>query len=442
MRVFIADLALGVVINTPCAEALPPAPVELGSVRRNEQGQLEVVKPPPDRPSAVTRDSGATPSGIDGPNAGPDKTPTAQAASGRTIVVGPNEPIGSLKEAARMARDGDTIEILPGEYRRQAVVWGAGRVTIRGRGKRPVFLADGDSAEDKALWVVRNADMLIENIEIRGVRVRHGNGAGIRLENGQLRIVRCAFLDNEMGILTGNDPTTVLDIEDSEFGQAPKHSGALHHLLYAGTIARLSVRGSRFEQGFRGHLIKSRARESFLFYNMIVDGEGGRASYEVEFPNGGLAWMIGNIVGQSASTENPDLISYGAEGRRWPENGLYLAHNTLLDEHHGGRFLRLWSDRLPPETEVWAINNLVVGPSTFSPLGPGRYDGNQTAERSLLSNPDGQDFSLPSNSRLRGTARPPGSVRERSLLPVAEFRLPAGTRALASGKPLSPGALQ
>jgi hypothetical protein len=31
-----------------------------------------------------------------------------------------------------------------------------------------VLIADGDSAEGKALWVVRNADMLIENIEFRG----------------------------------------------------------------------------------------------------------------------------------------------------------------------------------------------------------------------------------------------------------------------------------
>ena len=36
----------------------------------------------------------------------------------------------------------------------------------------------------------------------------------------------------------------------------------------------------------------------------------------------------------------------------------------------------------------------------------------------------------------------PGSVRERSLTPAAEFRLPAGTRPLVVGKPLSAGALQ
>ncbi len=200
--------------------------------------------------------------------------------------------------------------------------------------------------------------------------------------------------------------------------------------------------GSRLQQGFRGHLIKSRARASSIVYNLLVDGVGGSASYELEFPNGGLAWVVGNIIGQSPTTDNRDLISYGAEGPRWPDNALYLAHNTLVDERLGGRFLRVWTDRMPAGTEVWAINNLLVGHTEFSPQAPGRYAGNQPVDRSALVDADGLDFRLPGNSPLRGKAMAPGSVRERSLTPAAEFRLPAGTRPLVVGKPLSAGALQ
>ena len=364
------------------------------------------------------------------------------AKGGRTIVVGPHEKVRSVTEAARRARDGDTVEILAGEYRRQAVVWTQARLTIRGVGKRPILIADGDSAEGKALWVVRNGEILVDNLEFRGVRVADGNGAAIRFEKGHLRVVRCAFFDNEMGILTSNFDDAVLEVEDSEFGEAPTHAGLLHHLLYAGTIARLSVRGSRFQQGFRGHLIKSRARESSILYNMLVDGVGGRASYELEFPNGGLAWVIGNIIGQSASTDNPDLISYGAEGRHWPDNALLLAHNTLVNDRLGGSFLHVWADRLPPATEVWAINNLLVGHGTFAPQAPGRYEGNQRIERSMLIDTEAREFGLSGRSPLRGQAPPPASFRERSLAPTAEFVLPAGTRSLPVGKPLSPGALQ
>ena len=32
---------------------------------------------------------------------------------------------------------------------------------------------------------------------------------------------------------------------------------------------------------------------------------GGQAAYELEFPDGGLAVVIGNIIGQSSTTTNP-----------------------------------------------------------------------------------------------------------------------------------------
>jgi hypothetical protein len=153
----------------------------------------------------------------------------------------------------------------------------------------------------------------------------------------------------------------VLEVEDSEFGEAP----TARRRPASPSLCRHDRAPERqrqpLQQGFRGHLIKSRARESSIRYNLLVDGAGGSASYELEFPNGGLAWVIGNIIGQSPTTDNRDLVSYGAEGQRWPDNALYLAHNTLVDDRLGGRFLRVWTDRMPPATEVWAINNLLVG---------------------------------------------------------------------------------
>jgi hypothetical protein len=55
---------------------------------------------------------------------------------------------------------------------------------IRGVGQRPVMLADGKSAEGKAIWVVRGGKIRIENIEFRGARVDSLNGAAIRFEKG------------------------------------------------------------------------------------------------------------------------------------------------------------------------------------------------------------------------------------------------------------------
>ena len=409
---------------TAWASGLPPASSELGPLRRNAQGQLEVVAEP-------------LPAGM-------PKPATADApSSGRILVVGPGKPLRSIVDAAAQAGDGDTIEILPGDYPQQAIVWKQSRLTIRGKGTRPVLHAAGANAEGKALWVIRNGDFHIENLEFRGVRVADGNGAGIRFEQGRLTVKRCAFFDNETGILTSNHNEAALIVEDSEFGAAPRHAGSLHHLLYVGRIASLRVVGSRFENGFQGHLLKSRARHNEIAYNWLVDGVKGRASYELEFPNGGVAWVIGNVIGQSRETENNDLLSFGAEGAVWPENLLVLSHNTLVNDAVAGRFLRVWTDRLANQVSVWAINNLLIGYGTFEPAAPGRFDGNRFVDRStLLGGTDSPSYVLPTNSPVRGSARPPGWLNRRSLLPVAEFRAPIGTQPLVPGKPLSPGALQ
>src|SRR5688572_19413442 len=103
-------------------------------------------------------------------------------AAAETIIVGKDGPIRTFAEAVRVARDGDTIAILPGEYRGDIAVIDQKRLTVRGIGARPIFVADGKVAEDKAIWVVRDGDVTIENIEFRGARAPDLNGAGIRFQ--------------------------------------------------------------------------------------------------------------------------------------------------------------------------------------------------------------------------------------------------------------------
>ena len=138
-----------------------------------------------------------------------------------------------------------------------------------------MLIADGKHAEGKAILVVRDGDITIENLEFRGARVPDGNGAGIRFEMGKLTVRGCAFFDNENGLLDGQLRTDAeLIIEDSEFAQAPRVEGKLHHLLYVGRIASLQVSGSRFHSGHVGHLLKSRARRTTLAYNLLARRRG------------------------------------------------------------------------------------------------------------------------------------------------------------------------
>lgn len=358
-----------------------------------------------------------------------------------TMVVGPGEKVSSISEAARLAKDGEVIEIRSGEYRAQPAVWTQDRLVIRASGARPVMLADGTSAEDKAIWVVRGGNVTIRNIEFRGTRVADGNGAGIRFEKGELSVRNCAFFDNEMGLLTANLPDLKLEVIDSEFGNAPRHKGSLHHLLYVGKIGKFVLRGSRFFNGYRGHLVKSRARESHILYNMLVDGAGGQASYELEFPNGGLVYAVGNTIGQSTTSDNVVLLAYGAEGSHWPDNALYAAHNTLINDASDGVFVKVFSGKMG-DPEVWLLNNLTVGyGDMFKPM-QGRFDGNMSAARGDLAEIGGIPLRLTALSPLRGAIRPPGEARGVSLLPDAEFTFPVGTRVMRPGSQLAPGAFQ
>lgn len=284
------------------------------------------------------------------------------AMAGQLLRVGPSEGLKTVSAAARQARDGDVVEIAAGDYHGDVAVWTQNGITVRGVGGKVRLIADGASAEQKAIWVVRGGAMTVENVEFTGARVWHRNGAGIRFEKGRLVVRDCVFLDNENGILTGNDKNSVLDIENSDFG----HNGAgdgYSHNLYVGAMRRLTVTGSHFHHARVGHLLKSRAAENHIVGNRLVDGEGGRASYELEFPNGGIAHVSGNTIQQSATTENPVMVSFGAEGYTWPRNELHLIGNTLIDDRKPpGVILRVWPGADRVETSG---NRLVGGKSLF-----------------------------------------------------------------------------
>ena len=365
------------------------------------------------------------------------------ATSAATLAVGPNAPIRTIAAAARLAHDGDVVEIAAGDYRGDVAVWLQKRLTIRGVGGTPVLKADGRIAEGKAIWVIRDGDFTIEDIAFEGARAYAGNGAGIRFERGRLVLRRCRFTDDENGVLTGNVADSEVTIADSEFSHAPHREGSLKHLLYVGQIARFTLTGSHLHQGFRGHLVKSRARESHVSYNLIDDGAGGRASYELEFPNAGTAYVIGNVIGQSAETENPALVSYGAEGPVWERNALYLVNNTLLSARTAGAwFLRVATERLPADIEVVAVNNLTVGLGLFTLAAPGRFEANYPVLESALGDTQTLDFRLGAATLLKGAGVTPPVVDGRSLAPTAEFALPVGTTPLAPRDAWTPGAFQ
>jgi hypothetical protein len=369
----------------------------------------------------------------------------AFAQTAQTLVVSPEGSPLSLREALERAADGDTIEMLPGEYREAYAVLENRRLTIRGVGERPRISGAGQPAGNhKALWLVRGGDVTLENLQFRSMRASDGEGAAVRLDGGRLQVRRCEFFDNEYAIHATHEGKAELEIRDSVLGMAPKVVGGLHHLLNVGRIAKLTVSGSRFQQGFEGHMIKSRARENLIVYNFIHDGQRGGASYEIELPAGGLATVIGNIIGQGSESQNRVMLAYGTDGQPWDRNVLLVAHNTFISyKWTPAWFMRVFGDGLPADTEVVAVNNLLVGPGIFWLGAPGHFEGNRPATLGMLRDAETYAFELPPDSVWRGSGIDPRSVGGRDLSPKAEFAWPLGTSALPPGRTVwSPGAHQ
>ncbi len=365
----------------------------------------------------------------------------AQAA---TWTVGPDRPLMTLAEALAAAADGDTVALMPGHYKGQTGVVTHKQLTIRGVAERPVLEAAGQMAERKGILVVRGGAITVDNVEFRGARAADADGSGIRHDSGKLTVRNCLFADNEKGLMTSNDEQARLVVEDSEFGPAPRVEGSLPHLLYVGRIASFSLRGSRFYGGYEGHLVKSRARESHITYNLIDDGAEGQASYEIDLPEGGLAWIIGNVIGQGEHASNPVMVAYGGEGGRWPKNALYLSHNSFIGNPWPPSWnVRVFSSRLPGPVEVKAINNLSLGLGLFSPGTSGVFEGNRWAlRRRAVQSIYTLEFGLTEASGLRGSVGPAGQGGGESLQPTAEFKLPRGTRPIQPPAAWSPGAMQ
>ena len=357
--------------------------------------------------------------------------------AGQIIQVGPNRAVQTLADAARLANDGDTVEVDAGNYRGDVAVWRQTDLHVRAVGGRARLFADGAAAEGKAIWVVRGGKISLEGFDFEGAKVPDRNGAGIRFEQGQLTVRSCTFTRNEMGLLTSNNASAELVIENSEFAHNGRSDGHNHN-LYVGSIKSVSVTGSYFHHGVTGHLLKSRASQNRIMYNRLTDEIGGHASYELEFPDGGIAYVVGNIIGQGHQTENSVLISFGAEGYKWPANEIYLINNTLIDGTlFGGRLLRV----KPGANTIKAVNNLLVGAAVLEAGGRGEFANNYNLTLADFSPDFPQEYRLRTNSKVLGRAIDPGQANHQSLRPVREYVHRLGTAPLESTA-LHPGAVQ
>ena len=128
----------------------------------------------------------------------------AVPAVAATLEVGPDKPMKQPSEAAAAAADGDHILIAPGEYF-DCAVWRANKLVIEGTGKPEDTVITDKTCNGKGLFLTDGEDITIRNLTLTRARVPDGNGAGIRMEAGNLTVEHVRFVNNQNGILTNAD---------------------------------------------------------------------------------------------------------------------------------------------------------------------------------------------------------------------------------------------
>ncbi len=382
----------------------------------------------------------------------------------RLIQVGSSRAVKLPSQAAAIARTGDVVEIDAEPYVGDVAVWTADNLTIRGVGDgRPRLLAAGQSAENKATWVIKGRNAFIDNIEFAEAVDTNGNGAGIRAEGSNLTVVNCYFHDNQEGLLSAlNTTASKVDIENSEFARDGGNGGRSHE-IYISNIAQLIVRGSYFHHGRVGHLIKSRAQRNLIAANRITDEAGGSASYEIDLPNGGLNIVIDNLIEQSGLAQNSTMLENALEGPINPTQELYIVNNTFVNDLGRGDFIRV---RAPTTARV--INNIFIGggnvlvgggvlknnllaagaggsPHIEQPLfGTAVIDesGTRFAVDAGLLDVRNYDYRLRPGSPAIGGGVDPGSAGPMSLAPAVEYVHPAHWRPVSIDGRIDIGAYQ
>jgi hypothetical protein len=248
----------------------------------------------------------------------------------------------------------------------------------------------------------------VEWVEFSECVVPDHNGAGIRLEGLDLTVDHCWFHHNENGILCGEYHPSTVRIEYSEFGHHGYGDGYSHN-LYIGNIDSLIFRFNYSHHADVGHELKSRAWVNVIEYNRFSNEADGTASREIDLPNGGQAYLIGNVIQQGLFSENSNLVGYGMEGlSNAGPHELYAVNNTLVNEKVNGAFFQM-----PDAAYFKGYNNILAGGGGFMSAWPVNVDTLANLRTTSIASVGfadeaSYDYHITTSSPAHSTAYPAG----------------------------------
>ena len=286
----------------------------------------------------------------------------AQTATAPFTVQESGAGFGTLAEAvAEIGGGSGTIVIAPGTYR-QCAVQNGGRIAYVAIEPGTVVF-DGVACEGKAALVLAGRSARVEGIVFQNIRVPDANGAGIRLETGDLVVRESLFRDGENGILAANDHEGTIRVEQSTFsglGQCPENSGCSHSIYNSGGASLVVIR-TRFERGTGGHYLKSRGAHIEVTDSSFDDSQGQATNYMIDLSNGATGTIARNVFVQGENKENYSaFIMVAPEGAEHSSAGLAVTDNdaslvpgvtrrTAFVADESGEAITIASNRLDPQ---------------------------------------------------------------------------------------------
>ncbi|WP_322402065.1 hypothetical protein [Massilia luteola] len=358
------------------------------------------------------------------------------AASAATLSVGPGKTYAKPCAAFAVAKDGDVVEITGNTtYSGDVCTIVRSNLTIRGVNGRAKIDAAGKNAGGKGTWVVDGNNIVVDNVEMYGAKVPDANGAALRLEGTNFTLRNSFLHDNQNGILANANTNSDILVEYSEFGHNGGGDGQTHN-LYIGHVKSLTFRYSFSHDANVGHNLKSRANTNMIAYSRFSSlnaGEtgstaAGKPSFEIDLPNAGTSYIIGNVIQQPASNSNSTMLAYGEEGATNIGSDLYVVNNTFLnDMGSGGTFLFV-SGKVP--TAALAQNNIFAGVGTFSTQATTIDKTNYRSASPSFANRAAYDLHPTGSALVIDAGSAPGvSATGVSLTPVAQYKAVANGEA-------------
>jgi len=343
-----------------------------------------------------------------------------------TWLVGPARPYTAPSQVSSLVGDGDTVEIDAGVYESDVARWTANDLVLKGVGGYAHLRANGTSYGKKAIWVIGGTNTTVQWIEFSLCACPDHNGAGIRQEGVGLTVQHCYFHDNEDGILAGDNPTSDIRIEYTEFANNGFGDGYSHN-LYINHVRSLVFMFNYSHHAKVGHELKSRAYTNHIMYNRLANEATGTASREIDLPNGGTAVVVGNEIEQGPNGENSNILGYGLEGLSNPTpHQLYVASNTFVNDRGAGSFVAVQNG-----TELLKMyDNILAGPGAVFTGAPSTVDTAANLNTSIANagfvDASGYDYHLTAESPGVNMGVPPGSVDgDTPLTPIYEYAHPA-----------------